>query len=123
VEESVRPFEGRRPGNLDVSISRVRSPRVIALNAPVELSRGLVPASRLQEPPESLTVAALRALDLRGWEGVELRLLVSYDFNLRSVGQFLFSRLLDCLGGRLASVSTVVADEGNRNILRPLDLL
>ena len=123
VGENVRPFEGRRAGNLDVPISRVRSPCMIALDAPVELSRGLVPAPGLQEPPESLVMAALRALDLRGREGVELRLLVPYDLDLRSVGQFLLSRLLYGLGGRLASVSTVVADEGNRNILRPLDLL
>ena len=42
----------------------VASPGVVALQAPVELRRGLVPAARLQEPPVGLVVAALWALYL-----------------------------------------------------------
>ena len=123
MKENVRPFEGRRTGSLDVPISRVRPPRVIALGAPVELSRGLIPAPGLQEPPEGLVKATRRALDRRGREGVEFRILVPYDLDLRGVGQLLLGRLLYGLGRRLAGVSTVVADQRNRGVLRPLDLL
>lgn len=94
-----------------------------AFDAPVELSRGLVSTPSLQEPPECFVMAALRAFNLRGGKGVELRFLVPDHLDLRSVGQLLFGRLLDGLGRRLAGVSAVIADKGNRDILRPLYLL
>ena len=96
---------------------------MVALGTSVELGGGLVPTPCLQEPPESLVVSALRALDLCCWEGVELRFFVSYDFNRGSVGELLFSRLFDSLSGRFAGISTVVADECDRDFFRSLDLL
>ena len=68
-------------------------------------------------------MATLRALDLRGREGVEFRFLVPYDLDLRGVGQLLLCRLLYGLGRRLASISAVVADQRDCDILGPLYLL
>jgi len=68
-------------------------------------------------------MSALRAFNLRCRKGAELRFLVSYDFDLRSVGKLLFGRLFDRLSRRLAGISTVVADERDRDVLPSLDLL
>jgi len=96
---------------------------VVALGASVELGGWLVPTPCLQEPPERLVVSALRAFDLRCWEGAELRFLVSYDLDLGSIGELLLCRLFDRLSRRLAGISAVVADECNRDVLCPLYLL
>ena len=96
---------------------------MVAFRAPVELGGGLVPTPGLQEPPESLVVSALRAFDFRCWEGAELRFLVSYDLYLGSIGELLLCRLSDGLSRRLAGISTVVADECDRDFLCALDLL
>ena len=83
---------------------------MVALGAPIELRRRLVSTPSLQEPPEGLVVSALRAFDLRCREGAKLCFLVSYDLDLRSIGELFLCRLLDRLGGRLACVPAVVAD-------------
>ena len=94
-----------------------------ALHTPIELGGRFVSAPCLQEPPESFVVSALRAFNLRCWEGAELRFLVSYDLDLGSIGELLLCRLFDRLSRRLAGISAVVADECNRDVLCPLYLL
>ena len=66
---------------------------------------------------------ALRAFNFRCRKGAELRFLVSYDLDLGGVRELLLRRLFDRLSRGLAGISTVFADERNRDILRSLDLL
>jgi hypothetical protein len=94
---------------------------VRALDAPVELGRRLVPAPRLQEPPERLVVPALRAFDFGGWQGVELRFLVPDDLDLVRGRELLFGLLSHSRWG-LVGVPAVVAKVGYRNLPGALDL-
>src|SRR5712692_2963989 len=93
-----------------------------ALHTSVELGRGFVPAPGLQEPPEGLVVAALRAFDLCGGQGVELGLLVPHDLDLGSVGEFLLGYLHHCVP-LLLGVAAVVADQGHRDLAATFHLL
>ena len=86
---------------------------MVTLGTTIELGRRLVPAPSLQEPPEGFVVAALRAINLRRREGIELGLLVPHHLDLRGVGELLFGRLLHRLCRGLAGVPTVVAHIGD----------
>ena len=100
----------------------VRTPRVVALKASVELCWGLVSTSRLQEPPTSLIVAALGALDFRSGKGVQPVLLVSDHFDWSRRCQFFFR----CLGQSLPSlvgVATIVTGIRNGNVMLTFYLL
>lgn len=80
---------------------------MVALHTPVELGRGFVSTSRLQEPPHSFVVAALRAFDLGGREGRQLVLFVADDLDRGNIRELLLRCLrhgLPCLVG----ISTVV---------------
>src|SRR5271156_5172118 len=91
--------------------SRVASPGMVALQAPVELGRGLVSTASLQEPPVSFVVAALWAIDLRHGEGRELALLLADHLYRRELRQL----LLRGLGNRptgLVRITAVVAKKG-----------
>ena len=90
--------------------------------ASVELGRGFIAASRLEEPPSRLVVPTLRTLNLGSGKHVELILLVANDLYRRGRRQFLLSGLgdgLPCLVG----VTAVVAEVCDGDFLTVLQLL
>ena len=89
----------------------VASPGMVALQAPVELSGGLVSAPGLQEPPVRLVVVALWALDFSYRERGEFGLLLP-DHLYRRDRELLLGHLHDRLPGlvRVSAVVTKVCD-------------
>jgi len=109
VSTEHREFTPEDKKALSCGSSRIASPGVIALHAPVELSGRLVAAPSLQEPPHRLVVAALWTFDFRGREGRELPFLLANYLDWWRLDQLLFGRLQDCLAG-LVRVTTIVAE-------------
>ena len=83
---------------------------MVTFQTSIELSRRLVAAPRLKEPPVRLVVATLWALYLGSWKRRELALFLSYDLDGRPFVVLFFARLFDRVT-RLVGITAVVAEQ------------